>query len=844
MTDTPALKTFILEDPEGSAAALRAWGGRSLRVESRIGGFDAELIRPHAAGPLVAHGDSLILDYYTEIPARLLAPDTISLRIEPGVIIFRHGPRVGLLSSDGTCQPCVLAISLGSLPRILPEGISALVVTNAGDIRDLSVLRRATSLQHLALHRLGAVAGRQVADNFSHLKSLEVSFQKNRQPKDLAPWASLEQLEWFHVGWGGEDGAEHLASLRNLKSLAWSGCSSPPLRHLEQLNQLTFLKLDGEESNDIRPLTCLTGLESLELEQWSMLTDLSPLRCLHQIRRLNLQYCEGIVDIAPLAELRELEWLDLGWADIDEFGERPLRDYTPLAGLRRLIGLNLACNGFLSDASCLATLGLLRRLSLAGCPRLQSIESLRHLEQLEALSLSGCGFLTSVAPLGSCRSLVHVNLEGSGEVRDIDTLAGAANLRSLAWTEIAAPHSVLAAAATSRGDEAAVLAFTRAWRRSVRLSKEPNTFGLRLVNAYKLISDAGERAEALMGLAEAMRTRAQDDDTPDIITAHTWRAWADVVKHLPGPQRDGAFKVALARLNPVREVLPVMTPVLLALSEVGPPAGCAIPVEDEALLGWIRAHVLAPLAADADLACRAAPAAAALFAGFGLDAEVRVWLDHGTIPAAPHGRDRMLLALVMRAARSGAFLEARRWVGQMFGSAARGEGRRRIAAALATRLPPEAWASLKDESSGPLRRRLGTAIGMDAGFDSATDLYTGLLALDEPGSRPTDAGLSAKVLDDLLFALGAEHPESALVVALLGQLAALARAPTAGGDLGGVTGHPAWTEEVAGRRWAAFTTTLPDRNHLAVEAIAARAVGAGLIEANLAPSLLDRVTRV
>ena len=121
----------------------------------------------------------------------------------------------------------------------------------------------------------------------------------------------------------------------------------------------------------------------------------------------------------------------------------------------------------------------------------------------------------------------------------------------------------------------------------------------------------------------------------------------------------------------------------------------------------------------------------------------------------------------------------------------------------------------------------------------------------EPALLTEPAGLYALVLalqDDAdalgatLSALVQAHPGSALVAALARDLAPEPpAAPVAADPLPDVIAHPAWKEEVAGRKWEAFAGRLPPARVLLAEAVAARAVSAGLLDGDVAGELARRV---
>jgi hypothetical protein len=240
--------------------------------------------------------------------------------------------------------------------------------------------------------------------------------------------------------------------------------------------------------------------------------------------------------------------------------------------------------------------------------------------------------------------------------------------------------------------------------------------------------------------------------------------------------------------------------------------------------------VLTPLERDEDHARRAAPGAAVFFAGFGLDADVRRWLEHGTHPDAPVWKDRVRLALLQRALRNEALDEARDLFRDLATPRLRDEARALLAHAFAARLPDQAARELDAIEDDALRAKAAKALQAEPALLATPQ---GLYALLLAQQHDPDA------LGDTLSALVDACPHSPLVEAVRRDLAPpVAAAPD---PLPAVLAAPAWREEVAGRKWDAFTATLPDARALLAEAVAARAVAAGLLDTDTARETVGRV---
>jgi hypothetical protein len=953
MSDTAQEKTFILEDPVGSAAALRAWGGpeASLVVRTRDG---KEVRLLSARGPHEARsvaGVDLVIKHGPRGHRIHIADktnDTVQVRAKPGRLFLGDTP-IGLWRADAPTTPCGAAVVRGPLPACLPQELQSLAILGDDGLDDLSPLREARDLSILKvigpntfsdlspLSDLVRLTSLALADckGLSDLRPLStltaltsVKLRTCKQLSDLSPLSTLRALTSLDVSGServsdisplvelraltslnlsrcphvsdlsplselidlsvlnlascrGVSDLSPLSGLANLTSLNLSFCSSAsdlaPLSGLLRLTKLnlwswsqisdiaalsglrglTNLNLIGcSRLSDLIPLSQMTGLTSLNLSLCSRVSDLAPLSELSALTSLSLRHCNGISDLSPLSALRALTSLDLStcrhvtdlsplsgltsltWLSLSSVDR--VSDFSPLAGLHALTSLNLSRCELISDLSPVAGLRELASIDLSGCRKVSALDVLRGRTRLAEIKLTGCQELTLIAPILGCEALATLDLKDAGNIRDLDALSELTSLRELTWTETAAPMAVLAATAVRRGDVDAVEASAAEWLRAVRLSKIPDTFGFRLVLAFGLGQGAPWAAEALAGLARALRERARGDENPALVSAHTWEAWAKEALKLGPEDRRTALEAALSGLLAPREVAPVLTPVLTALSTLGPaqgPSGAQSAAPDltglSDLLAWVRTEVLAPLTAVPEHARLAAPAAAVLFAGFGLDAEVRAWLDRGTVPEAPHWRDRVLSALVARASRVADVHDARRWMAQIQSPESLDQCRAALAQALSARLPAEAAAELDAIGDDALRTRVALTLRAEpALLGTPAGLYALVLALQD----------EADALGEVLSTLVSAHPDSPLVAALVADLSPpAAPAPASAADLVAVTSHDAWLDEVPRRKWDTFVGQLPPARRLLAEAVTARATDAGLLDPDAAPPLLSRI---
>ena len=119
--------------------------------------------------------------------------------------------------------------------------------------------------------------------------------------------------------------AEALKEESPLQLVLWCTCCLPSeFGKLKELQKIAYLRhvlhphsipatpaMYVVEFNDLRGLSRLTSLTSLDLRVGPGLTDLRPLARLTKLTSLSLRGCEGLTDLTPLAKLKRLESLDL-----------------------------------------------------------------------------------------------------------------------------------------------------------------------------------------------------------------------------------------------------------------------------------------------------------------------------------------------------------------------------------------------------------------------------------------------------------------------------------------------------------------------------------------------------
>jgi len=182
----------------------------------------------------------------------------------------------------------------------------------------------------------------------------------------------------------------------------------------------TYLRLGKGRRSLLRipPVPGLPHLEALDLSR-AMVSDLRPLSTLTGLRSLNLSE-SGVFNLSPIADLVNLETLDISFTRVS--------DISALSRLRKLRELNII-NSTVSDLSPLAGLSL-TRLAASGAP-IRDIEPLMGMQSLVELLLSSTR-IERLDALAGLTNLVRLNLLGT-KIADISPLR---MLQSLNWIDL------------------------------------------------------------------------------------------------------------------------------------------------------------------------------------------------------------------------------------------------------------------------------------------------------------------------------------------------------------------------------------------------------------------------
>ncbi len=189
------------------------------------------------------------------------------------------------------------------------------------------------------------------------------------------------------------------------------------LNGIEQLSNLTSIKMGSNQISELSPLASLTDLTYLDLSS-NQISDISPLTGLTKLTDLSL-YSNQINTISSLAGLTKLTDLKLYNNQINNVG--------PLSNLMNLTTLELV-NNQIDDVSALSNLTKLTSLDLA-VNQITNVNPLASLTNLRSLILAN-NQIRDVSQLKSLTSLVLLYLS-INQIEDVSPLAGLINLEML-----------------------------------------------------------------------------------------------------------------------------------------------------------------------------------------------------------------------------------------------------------------------------------------------------------------------------------------------------------------------------------------------------------------------------
>ncbi|CAI0397366.1 unnamed protein product [Linum tenue] len=266
-------------------------------------------------------------------------------------------------------------------------------------------------------------------------------------PSSTAAPASLTSLKV--VGCSDLNELPSLENLCNLTQLKVSGVQVAEIRGLGELRALETMVI-----SDCLNLNSLNGLENLlllktltlssvNLERLPSLANLSKLKDLEVGRCRNLVEIQGMdglgesLSCLTIEECPRLESMDglqllgaleeLTFSDI-LFGQGPSLDLSGLVNLKRL---NIHWCPELTEVKGLERLMSLERLSMRGCLSIRQLPGINRLESLQKLSLDECRSITRLPNLSGFKNLWDLKLKGCIELTGLEGVEGLESLREL-----------------------------------------------------------------------------------------------------------------------------------------------------------------------------------------------------------------------------------------------------------------------------------------------------------------------------------------------------------------------------------------------------------------------------
>jgi hypothetical protein len=218
---------------------------------------------------------------------------------------------------------------------------------------------------------------------------------------------------------------------------------------------------------------------------------------------------------------------------------------------------------------------------------------------------------------------------------------------------------VLIQNACNRRDINYISANLNRWASEIELSKNANSFALRLISALDLTTPSFQH-EHLLFLANKLRMRGLQSVDKNDIEALTWEAWCALVINLPLEQALYILEAAIVQPDITLETEVLLAPIILAYSDLAD----LYPNGKNTLLNRVES-LLKHLDGHNDEQRLIAPTAAVFFAAIQMRDEVLKWLEKATSEKAPQWRDRVLKALVKHYARKESFNEAKLLINEM-----------------------------------------------------------------------------------------------------------------------------------------------------------------------------------
>jgi len=213
---------------------------------------------------------------------------------------------------------------------------------------------------------------------------------------------------------------DELLSLEELHGEEWLGNKEiTNLEGIERCVNLSYLDLSFQRLTDLSPISGLTRLTQLHLDQNKVLADISPISGLVNLEHLEL-FMNNISDISPLKNLKKLKYLHLSY--------NPITDISVVENFEQLEELHASFCPLESDLSCVKNLKNLKVIWIAS----STIKDITPLANLTELRIVNFNFnqIEDISPLANLTKLEWLYL-ADNKVKDISVLEKLENLERI-----------------------------------------------------------------------------------------------------------------------------------------------------------------------------------------------------------------------------------------------------------------------------------------------------------------------------------------------------------------------------------------------------------------------------
>ena len=261
---------------------------------------------------------------------------------------------------------------------------------------------------------LGAFFGLRDGGRVDPVSGLAGEVQRGDQPK-------LKKAEVPSIT---IQGTEYSTDLMQLE-LMGLGLTDEDILDLKYMINLRYLNLDNNDLTDLSPVSGLTDLEQINVNNNPDLTDLSPLAGLTELRNVNFNG-SPVADYSFMAGMTKLEYVQLDNVQED-------MDLSFLSGLTNVKSIFI--NGNISDLSFLSGMTGLQSLNLNVSPSLEELDlsfaaNMTELTQLQIYNYrQDTVSVTDLTPLAGLTKLQMLDIPA--EVKSLAPLAGLTELQSL-----------------------------------------------------------------------------------------------------------------------------------------------------------------------------------------------------------------------------------------------------------------------------------------------------------------------------------------------------------------------------------------------------------------------------